>query len=399
VLRIVDRYVLRQILTPLSAALSISLLMLLAGRMLGFLDFTLGKKNSFTAVFKMLAYLTPNYLGLAVPAALYLGILFGFNRMSKTSEVDAMLANGIGLNRLFRPIFGLSIVLMLGNLIAVGWLQPYGRYSYRSVVYTLTNADAFELAKEGIFMKAGKRTFIVDHLDQTQNTFDHLFIFEDNGAVKGTETVTANSGKLITPTTQSAPILRMENSTRLRLGTYPDSTSAQPPPTAIVAETKSADFPLDRVAASVFRPRGADQRELTLLELFKLQKNPPENATINQMRAELHNRILKILAIPMLAVLALPFALSRARSQDSYRFGIAVILLLGFNVLIEQGAIATEVSGLSPWISMWLPFLLLTIYACRRFWLLCYRLKPERSNFIADGITRVGVKLRQRVEA
>lgn len=397
--RIVDRYVLRQILVPLGAALLISLLMLLAGRMLGFLDVTLGKKNSFTAVFKMLAYLTPNYLGLAVPAALYLGILFGFNRMSKTHEVEAMLASGIGLNRLFRPVLLLSCLLMLCNLVAIGWMQPFGRYAYRSVIYSLTNVEVFNLAKEGIFMKAGKRTFIVDHLNQTENKFDHLFIFEDGGQSKGSETTTANSGRLINGDGKGAPILRMEASKRLRLDSYPDFNASRLPQNAVTADIASADFPLEQVAANVFRPRGTDERELTVWELFRRQGDPPSGSSLNLMQAELHNRILKIIAIPMLAILALPFALSRGRSPDAYRFGIAVLLLVAFNVVIEQGTIATSVSGVSPWLSMWGPFLGYTSFALWRFWSACFKLQAENTSPLGDLMSRLTDRLRRRVEA
>ena len=89
---IVDRYVLKQIARPLAAAMSIGLLMLLAERMVRLLDTTLGKKNSFAVVFELLAYLMPHYLGTAIPAALFLGLLFGFNKMSKDSEIDALIA-------------------------------------------------------------------------------------------------------------------------------------------------------------------------------------------------------------------------------------------------------------------------------------------------------------------
>src|SRR4029453_15813835 len=98
-------------LTPLAATLSIGLLVLLAERMVHLLDNTLGKKNSFAVVFEMLAYLAPHYLSLAVPAALFLGLLFGFNRMSQASEIDAFLASGVGLHRLAQPVAMLSRVL------------------------------------------------------------------------------------------------------------------------------------------------------------------------------------------------------------------------------------------------------------------------------------------------
>jgi lipopolysaccharide export system permease protein len=373
--------------------------MLLASRMLGFLDITLGKKNSFTAVFKMLAYLTPNYLGLAVPAALFLGILFGFNRMSKTHEVDAMLASGIGLDRLFRPILWLSLFLMVGNLLAVGWLQPYGRYSYRSVIYTLTNVDAFDLAREGIFMKSGQRTFILDQLNQSDNSFDRLFIFDDRGKAGGSETVTAKRGRMINTQNQATPVLRLEESGRLRLGSYPDTSSSQTPSNAVSAQSQSADFPLDRLAANIFRPRGADERELTLWEILWLQNDPPEGSTKPQMAAEFHNRILKILAIPMLAILALPFALSRGRSPGAYRFGIAVLLLVVFNVIIEQGTIATSLTGLSPWVSMWMPFLAFAAFASWRFRAACFKLTPDAASPVAEWVASISARLRHQAVA
>ncbi|WP_395662947.1 LptF/LptG family permease, partial [Aestuariivirga sp.] len=65
-LPIIDRHVLKQVSLPLAGALVIGLLMLLADRMVRLLDATLGKKNSFTAVFEMLAYLVPHYLGTAL---------------------------------------------------------------------------------------------------------------------------------------------------------------------------------------------------------------------------------------------------------------------------------------------------------------------------------------------
>jgi lipopolysaccharide export system permease protein len=372
----IDRYVLKLVLTPLAATLVISLTLLLAERMLGFLDVTLGKKNSFTAVFKMLAYLTPNYLGLAVPIALFLGVLFSFNRLSKSREIDAFNAAGISLPRLFRPVLGLALILMLFNLVAVGWLQPFGRYSYRSVVYTLTNVNAFDLAKEGIFMKTGARTFIVDQLNQSDNSFDKLFVFEDKGKA-GSETLTAATGILINGPEQKAPILRMQNSDRFRLDAAPDigGSAALSLPTR--AQSQTVDLPLDSVAGNVFRPRGADERELSLFEIYNSFGAPPQNTTLQKMVAEFHNRVIKILSIPLLALIALPFALARPRSVDAYRIGLAIFVMVAINIIIEQTSIAASVSGFSPWLVMWPPFFALTAFGLWRFWKVSYTVQPS----------------------
>ena len=373
-LKIIDRYVLRLVLTPMAATLVISLTLLLAERMLGFLDLTLGKKNSFTAVFKMLAYLVPNYLGLAVPIAIFLGVLFGFNKFSKSHEIDALQAAGINLPRLFRPVLMLVFVLMLCNLVAVGWLQPYGRYSYRSVIYTLTNVDAYELAQEGIFMKSGTRTFIVDHLDQSNYSFRKLFVFDDN-AKDGSETLTASAGVLLAADETGGPVLRMLASNRLRLQAPPNPDSASAIALPLLVQTESLDLPLDSIVGGAFRPRGSDERELNMWELIWRQNQPPENTPVSKMVSELHNRIMKILAIPLFALVALPFALSRARRGDAYRIGLAVLVLVCMIAVIEQTSVAATISGTSPWLVMWPPFIIISFIAVWRFYRASFKIR------------------------
>lgn len=372
--KIIDRYVLRLVLTPMLATLVISLTLLLAERMLGFLDLTLGKKNSFTAVFKMLAYLAPNYLGLAVPIAIFLGVLFGFNRFSKSHEIEAFHASGVNFPRLFRPVMLLVFVLMLCNLVAVGWLQPYGRYSYRSVVYTLTNVDAYELAQEGIFMKSGTRTFIVDHLDQSNNSFRNLFMFDDNGE-SGSETLTASTGTLLAETETVGTVLRLKASTRLRLNQPPSPDNAKALALPLLVQSNGLDLPLESVVGGAFRPRGSDERELNMWELFWRQNQPPENTPKSRMISELHNRLLKILAIPMFAIVALPFALVQPRRADAYRLGLAVLVLVIMVAIIEQTSVAATISGTSPWLVMWPPFLGLASLAIWRFWRMSYKIR------------------------
>ncbi len=45
--------------------------------------------------------------------------------------------------------------------------------------------------------------------------------------------------------------------------------------------------------------------------------------------------MLTLLVLPLLAV---PFAIGRRRSQRAYRFGLALVLLVAFHEVIEQGA-------------------------------------------------------------
>jgi lipopolysaccharide export system permease protein len=385
VLNIIDRYVLRQVAKPLATALAIGLLMLLAERMVHLLDNTLGKKDSFSVVFELLAYLVPHYLGTAIPAALFLGLLFGFNKLSKDSEIDAVTATGTGLARITRPVILLSIFFAVVSLFIVGWLQPYTRYAYRSVLFDVGNVEVFYLAQEGVFMQAGSRTFILDKLNRKTNAFDHVFLFDYKGR-SGLETLTASSGVLIPVEGQQRPVLRLNNGHRLNLDSWPNLEDKAFKLQATVTEFETTDTPLGKVSDKLFRPRGADERELTLPELYALQKKPPKSTTENFMRAELNLRIVHVLTLLMLPLLAVPFAVGRQRSQRGYRFGIALVLVVAFHEIIEQGAVATKSSGLSPWITMWVPFLAITLFSIWRYYSLCFTLKPDGIGTMIDNL-------------
>jgi lipopolysaccharide export system permease protein len=399
VLTIIDRYVLRQVAKPLATAMAIGLLMLLAERLVRLLDTTLGKKNSFGVVFELLAYLVPHYLGTAIPAALFLGLLFGFNKLSKDSEIDAMMATGTGLYRLSRPVIMLSMLLGVLSLFIVGWLQPQTRYAYRSVLFDVKNVEVFYLAEEGVFMQAGTRTFILDKLNRSSNTFDHVFLFDYRGP-GGSETVTASSGVLIPIDGQRRPVLRLNSGHRLKLERWPTLEENQEIPQASIAEFATTDTPLGQVSEKLFRPRGEDERELTLPELYAQLDTPPQGSTLNSMTAELHKRIVNVVTFFMLPLLAVPFAIGRQRSQRGYRFGIALVIVVAFHEIIEQGAITTKVSGLSPWLTMWLPYGLITVFAIWRFYATCFTLKPDLVGGVIDtfgsGVNRLWRALARR---
>jgi lipopolysaccharide export system permease protein len=395
VLRIVDRHVLKQIATPLVAAMSIGLLMLLAERMVRLLDTTLGKKNSFGVVFELLAYLVPHYLGTAIPAALFLGLLFGFSRMSANAETDAFMSAGISLHRLARPVIVLALALSAASLVIIGWAQPYTRYAYRAVVFDVQNVEFFYLAEEGVFMQSGGRTFILDTLNRSTNAFDHVFIYEDTG-VTGTQTVTATRGQLIEVPGSPRPNLHLEHGHRLQFKQQPSYES----PTVIhpdISEFSEADTPLGKGAKELFRPRGEDERELTLPELFAQLSAPPKGTTRAAMLSEINKRLMYVVSPMVLPFLALPFAVGGRRKQRAYRFGFALVLLVAFHEIVEQGSLASHSGKVPAWMVTWLPFALLALFAGWRYRATCFTVDRDPLDTAIDRVGEATSALRDRL--
>ena len=109
---------------------------------------------------------------------------------------------------------------------------------------------------------------------------------------------------------------------------------------------------------------------------------------------------MNVVTFLMLPLLAVPFAIGRQRSQRGYRFGIALVIVVAFHEIIEQGAITTKVNGFSPWMSMWLPFGLITLFAIWRFYATCFTLKPDLVGGVIDtfgsGVNRLWRPLARR---
>ncbi len=374
----------RQVSLPLAGALVIGLLMLLADRMVRLLDTTLGKKNSFSVVFEMLAYLVPHYLGTALPAALFLGLLLGFGKMSANSETDAFMASGIGLNRMARPVILMGVAISLISLVIMGWLQPYARYAYRSVVFDVQNVEVFYLAEEGVFMQAGDRTFIIDKLNRSTNAFDHVFIYENKGD-KGSDTVTASRGRLLESPAGQRPTLHLEDGHRLTFKEPPDVNSPNPV-VGDATEFALADTPLGRISKDIFRPRGEDERELTLPELVTALDNPPPKASTANVASELSERLVTAASILILPYLAIPFAVGNRRSARGFRTGVALVLIVVYNEIIHQGASLANHGVASPLLTMWLPCLLLAVFAAWRYIGTCFTLRNDPIGILIDRV-------------
>src|SRR6266849_4192028 len=172
-----DYYILRKTVGPLSAAIGIVLVALLLERLVRLLDLVVNQGGPFFLLLKMLVNLVPTYLGLALPAAFFVGVLMAAIRLSSDSELDAIQASGVGLFRLLIPIMGLAVVLMVCSVMIIGFMQPYTRYAYRALVYLVTNTAWDAALERGAFFTGfGGKTILIEDISEAGHTLSGLFI-------------------------------------------------------------------------------------------------------------------------------------------------------------------------------------------------------------------------------
>ena len=182
---------------------------------------------------------------------------------------------------------------------------------------------------------------------------------------------------------QARPVLRLEHGHRLDFKEQPLHAA----PGAVhpeVTEFALADTPLGEISNKLFRARGDDERELTLSELFARLATPPKGTTAQAMRAEIHKRLVNALSPLLLPFLALPFAVGGRRQRRAYRFGAALVLIVVFHEIVEQGSVAAHSGRISPWLAMWLPFGLLALFAGWRYYSACFTVDSDPLDTAID---------------
>jgi lipopolysaccharide export system permease protein len=93
----VDRYLARLIFWPMVATLILAAMLLLLDKMLRLFDFVVAEGGPVGIVWRMLANLIPEYLGLGIPIGLMLGVLLAFRKLALSSELDSLRAVGARL--------------------------------------------------------------------------------------------------------------------------------------------------------------------------------------------------------------------------------------------------------------------------------------------------------------
>jgi len=352
----IDLYMFRQILRPLAGALLVALLVLLIERMLRLLDFVLGSNGPLEVVFEILAYLVPHYMALALPISLYLGILLGFNRLSRDGELDAFQSAGIGLARLSRSAFCTAVWVTLIAAVLFSHLKPYGRYAYQSAVFVISNASFQAFLRAGVFTEIEGTTILVEGIYPDGMRFSKVFLFEQKADGKQA-VITALDGGVNTASGDKEPLLFLFDGVRLELDAPQAATPDTEPTSMGLLRFEELRTSLGIDTAKLFRQRGKDEREFTIVELWERRFDPPPGVRSSDMLAEFHGRIVRVLSIPFLPFLAVPLALGRRRSDRSYGIVIGLLILVVYHQVLDLLENMAEAGVIEPSIALWAPFL------------------------------------------
>lgn len=364
-------YVFRRILVP-----SLVLVLVLLGifsleRVLRLLQLVTDSGRPVYDTLGLIVYLLPHYLGLAIPAGFFMGTLLAVRGLHERSELVAMRSFGLTMRRMQIPVLALAAIVGVVLLGVTGVAQPYGRHTFRQHIAELVAGDFLVGLQSGMFHKVGEDiTLRVDRIDPDGLTFDGFFMAMEQSPGERM-ILTAETGQLI-PQENEEPGVAV----RLHLshGTYLIEREKKKEKTITFQmhfEQAPLSIPMGKVVKN-YGPRGNDERELTVPELFAGGiPGRVIDATPAKVKAELHARLVNVFSLPVLALLATPLALiGQGRGGRASGIVIAVIVFTIYEKLTGLGQMMAEDGKMSPFVGLWLPWfalLLLTALLFRRY--------------------------------
>ncbi|MGE0256098.1 MAG: LPS export ABC transporter permease LptF [Alphaproteobacteria bacterium] len=150
-MRAIDRYVLRQlVLATLFVTGVFTLLVALVGS-LREIDFVINRGLPFTVFLELMALRLPEFIATVLPIALFIAVLFVYNRLVGDSEMVVMRAAGLGHWRLALPALASAAGVCIASYGLALYLTPVTKAAYKEQVFHYRNTYGNVLLQEGRF--------------------------------------------------------------------------------------------------------------------------------------------------------------------------------------------------------------------------------------------------------
>ncbi|MDT8435985.1 MAG: LptF/LptG family permease [Gemmatimonadota bacterium] len=176
-MRILTRYILRQLIAPFSFAVVTLTALMLLDQVAKRFPQLVGKGLGARVVVEVFFYSIPFILAMIVPMAVLVAVLYAFNRLAGDNEITAMKASGVSLARLTLPVVFAGAVLAVGMVRFNDTILPDSNHKLslllqsiarKSPTFALREREMNEIAEKKLFLLAQRKEQARDLLVDVQ---------------------------------------------------------------------------------------------------------------------------------------------------------------------------------------------------------------------------------------
>ncbi len=358
---ILTKYILKEHIAPFIYSLVLILFIFILNLVFQMLGKIVGKGLDLMVILEFFALNIAWIASLAIPMAVLVSVLMAFARFSADMEITALRAAGVSLFRLLRPVLIAGCCMSLFLVYFNGWLLPEFNYHLKELNNAISRKRPILSLESGVFnFDLGQFVLLADSIEHKNNKMLGLLIQDESQQDKEV-TIRADHGTLKFSPEGRAFLFTMISGEMHR---YKWRTPQN-------YEITKFDSGIVKVAApgSLFErteTQYRSDRELTIPMMFQRKRDllaagNPEPRTWNSLMVEIHKKFSIPAACILFVLVAVPLGARLQRSGIGLSAGASTVFFLLYWVFLIGGEDYADRGVITPWLSMWLPNILMAI--------------------------------------
>jgi LPS export ABC transporter permease LptG/LPS export ABC transporter permease LptF len=350
--RILDRYVIRQLLMPFGIGLLVFTFLFIIPEFMRYAENYIAKGAPLAVVAEVFVALLPMALGLTIPMSLLMALLVAFGRLSADREFVAFQACGVSMRRLLRPV-GLVSVLCFGVTLYVLLVSvPASNQRFREITFSIIASLAEGEVKPRVFYERFPNIDLYVREIPATGGWNGVFM-SDNRAGDGSTIYIAKRGRVVIDRSKKSVEMVLDEGTRHTADTAGNDDFQS-------FDRVVLNLSPENVFPSGGPPKG--DREMSIAELrahaeeIRAQGQFPHNQLF-----EIHKKFSIPAACLVFGLIGLALGATNRRDGKLASFVIGVAIVFVYYILLWLGQSLTKGRVLAPWLAAWLPNIVLGI--------------------------------------
>lgn len=328
-MKLVQRYFLRQALTPLLLSLGALSLLALLTQSLSTIDLIIENRQSALTFLYITVLALPQLFSIIMPLAVFMAMLYALNRLNVDSELVVTKASGFSPWQITSPALRIATYALIAHLIINLFIQPFTFREMRKALLEVRTDIASKLVRAGEFSEPTPGLTIYASEILPSGQMQGVMIYDERSADTPV-TYFADQGNISTIDGKTTFTLTNGN-----LHFINDNGAMD------ITDYESNTYDLTQLLAidPVLRLKASDRY---LHELFAPDPDAYAHPKWeNEFRAEGHSRLSSPLYNIALVLLALSFLARGDHQKMGYGRKIAIAAALGFTIRLSGFAIAS----------------------------------------------------------
>lgn len=354
---LLDRYIVREMLAPLIFGVGAFSSLFASGDLLSLANTVAESGAPVGPALKVFLLKLPQIIVWTLPMSVLLGTLLSMSKLSANSELVAMRAGGTSLWRIGLPVLLVSIFVSVVSFVVSEAVVPESNASARRILVEEVRGGSLPTVSRHVVIK-GERGANIDWLlyanryDNRTSTFHNatLVYMEANRPVQTTfaERIVWRQNAWIM---EEGIAYHFGNDGRIVVASYPQH-----------ARTIDLGQGPDDIAR-----RQKDPEEMGLAELSRhIEILRSQGADTRSLQVKMHLKYSIPFAAVVFAVVGLPLGMQSHRSASSIGFGLSIITIFVYYVLMSAGSALGQAGVLPPFLAAWIQNIVLGVYGMWR---------------------------------